>query len=174
MTLEEIKQQYRMIDILNKYSIKVNRAGFACCPFHNEKTPSMKVYEQNFHCFGCGAHGDIINFEEKYNGIDFQSALKLLGGSSENLNFKQKLSIYKSKKDAERKKNQEKRRKEFEKKQKRLERKYKVILSCSLPLSEEWAMAYNKLMIIYNDYANKNSWTDWGGNDFDRWLNWID
>ena len=36
-----------------------------CCPFHNEKTPSFYVYEDGYHCFGCGAHGDAIGFRAK-------------------------------------------------------------------------------------------------------------
>jgi len=45
------------------------------CPFHGEKEPSFTVYEDNFYCFGCGEHGDVIDFVMKKEGIDFKNAL---------------------------------------------------------------------------------------------------
>ena len=135
MTLQEIKQQYRMIDILNKYAIKVNRGGFICCPFHNEKTPSMKIYERSFHCFGCGAHGDVLDFEQKYNNMDFQTAFKMLGGNTKELSFSQKLSIYKSKKNTERKEIVKKKQQEAEAEEVKSIKKYKCILKNAEKLS---------------------------------------
>ena len=60
--------------------IEVNRAGFIKCPFHNEKTPSCKFYkDQNrFHCFGCGADGDVIDFIMESQKVDFITAVKKL------------------------------------------------------------------------------------------------
>src|SRR3982751_5948835 len=46
-----------------------------CCPFHNEKTPSFYVYDDHFHCFGCGAHGDAITFLMRAEGADFPAAV---------------------------------------------------------------------------------------------------
>ena len=55
MTKEEIKSAYSMRDILARYGIQPNRAGFIQCPFHKgDREPSMKIYEKDFHCFGCG------------------------------------------------------------------------------------------------------------------------
>lgn len=48
------------------------------CVFHNEKTPSMKIYEDSFHCFGCGAHGDMIDFVQKKNNCSHREALEFL------------------------------------------------------------------------------------------------
>ncbi len=50
-----------------------------CCPFHNEKTPSFYVYSDHFHCFGCRAHGDAIEFIRKQIGLGFIDTLKWLG-----------------------------------------------------------------------------------------------
>ena len=50
-----------------------------CCPFHNEKTPSFYVYADHFHCFGCRAHGDAIDFIRKQVGLGFIDTLKWLG-----------------------------------------------------------------------------------------------
>src|ERR1700733_13073665 len=54
-----------------------------CCPFHNEKTPSFKVYQDHYHCFGCGAHGDVFDWLEKRQGLEFKDAILHLGGSVE-------------------------------------------------------------------------------------------
>lgn len=74
--VQTIKDRLTMRDVILHYGYKPNRAKFICCPFHNEKTPSMKIYEQDFHCFGCGAHGDIISFVQKLFGLSFPDALK--------------------------------------------------------------------------------------------------
>ncbi len=59
--------------------VKVNHAGFATCPFHVDKTPSMKVDKKNrFHCFSCGFNGDVIDFYMKQNNVDFRTAVTVL------------------------------------------------------------------------------------------------
>lgn len=63
-----------MRQILDVYSFKVNRAGFIPCPFHAEKTPSLKAYSNSFHCFGCGKGGDVIRFVMEMEHCDFQAA----------------------------------------------------------------------------------------------------
>lgn len=64
-----------MKDILNKYNIKSLR-GIFHCPFHNDKTPSAKIYGNKYHCFACGQHGDVIQFVQDYFNIGFVEALK--------------------------------------------------------------------------------------------------
>jgi DNA primase len=66
-------------------SVKLLRAGRewkACCPFHNEKTPSFTVNDDKgfYHCFGCGAHGDAIRFLTDHRGLPFMDAVKELAG----------------------------------------------------------------------------------------------
>ena len=56
---EAVKQSVTTREAAEHYGIRVNRNGMACCPFHNDKTPSMKL-DKRFHCFGCGADGDVI------------------------------------------------------------------------------------------------------------------
>ena len=48
----------------------------ACCPFHNERNPSFKVYEDHYHCFGCGEHGDHVDFVQKLYGVSNIEAAK--------------------------------------------------------------------------------------------------
>ncbi|MBE5866144.1 MAG: DNA primase [Lachnospiraceae bacterium] len=60
------------------YGVKVGRSGMACCPFHPDKHPSMKP-DNRFHCFGCGADGDVINFVERMFGLTpIDAARKLI------------------------------------------------------------------------------------------------
>jgi DNA primase len=68
-------------------SVKLIRAGRewkACCPFHNEKTPSFTVNDDKgfYHCFGCGAHGDAIRFLTENRGLPFMDAVKELAGKA--------------------------------------------------------------------------------------------
>ena len=61
---EAVKQSVSTREAAEFYGIKVSRTGMACCPFHDDKNPSMKV-DQRFHCFGCGADGDVMDFTAK-------------------------------------------------------------------------------------------------------------
>ena len=83
MTKEEIAESVSMRDVLAKYGLAPNRAGFIRCPFHNERTASMKIYPKDFHCFGCGAHGDVFDFVERYENLSFRDAFLALGGTYE-------------------------------------------------------------------------------------------
>lgn len=71
-----VKDSISMNQVLSQYGYKPNRANFICCPFHKEKTPSMKIYKSGFHCFGCGENGDVITFVQKLFNISFVDALK--------------------------------------------------------------------------------------------------
>lgn len=80
MTSEEIKGQYSMMDVINRYGYKANRAGFIPCPFHREKTASLKIYKTSYYCFGCGANGDIFSFIQELEHVEFKEAFYILGG----------------------------------------------------------------------------------------------
>ena len=73
----EIRDRLDTQEVFSNYGLRPNRAGFVCCFLHNEKTPSMKVYKGNggYHCFGCGAHGSVIDFVMQYFGLNFQDAI---------------------------------------------------------------------------------------------------
>ena len=58
-----------MPEVARFYGLEMNRAGMACCPFHDDKTPSFKVYDDHFSCFGCGATGDCTGFVAKLFGL---------------------------------------------------------------------------------------------------------
>ncbi|NCO83471.1 MAG: DNA primase [Nitrospirae bacterium CG_4_10_14_3_um_filter_44_29] len=80
--LDDIKSRIDIVELVSDY-IELKKAGQnyrAACPFHAEKTPSFMVSQskQIFHCFGCGAGGDIFGFVMKYENLNFQEALKML------------------------------------------------------------------------------------------------
>ena len=75
---ETIKQFVTVREAAQMYGIEVNRSGMACCPFHDDKNPSMKLNEEYFYCFGCGATGDVIDFTARlYNLSPREAAEKL-------------------------------------------------------------------------------------------------
>ena len=81
-TIEEIRGHNDIVDVVGSY-LQLKRAGSnfrALCPFHNEKTPSFNVHphRQIFHCFGCGAGGDVFAFVMQYEGVEFMTAAKML------------------------------------------------------------------------------------------------
>lgn len=72
---QNIRQLVPMKEAVEFYGFPVNRTGFISCPFHGEKTPSCKIYETSFNCFGCGAGGDIIDFVRGLYSLDFKAAV---------------------------------------------------------------------------------------------------
>lgn len=80
--IDELLARTNIVDIINS-RVKLKKAGQnyqACCPFHNEKTPSFSVSpkKQFYHCFGCGAHGNVITFLMEYDKMDFVEAIEEL------------------------------------------------------------------------------------------------
>lgn len=84
--VERLKGQLDIVEVIGRY-VQLKRAGKeyeACCPFHSERTPSFTVIPGKgfFHCFGCGAHGDVVGFYQQITGVDFRQALRDLGGDT--------------------------------------------------------------------------------------------
>ena len=80
--LDEIRSRLSLVDYVGK-TVKLTRKGrdfWGCCPFHREKTASFTVSDDKgfYHCFGCGAHGDIFTFEQETNHLSFVDAVKRL------------------------------------------------------------------------------------------------
>lgn len=80
--IDDIKNSNDIVDIISQYVI-LKRSGrnfFGVCPFHREKTPSFSVSpdKQIFHCFGCGAGGNVIHFISKIENVDFKESLEIL------------------------------------------------------------------------------------------------
>ena len=70
---EAVKQSVTTRQAAEHYGIHIGRNGMACCPFHNDKTPSMKL-DRRYHCFGCGADGDVIDFAAALYGLGKKEA----------------------------------------------------------------------------------------------------
>ena len=75
---ELIKQVVRVPEAAAYYGLHVSRNGMACCPFHDDRHPSMKLNERYFYCFGCGATGDVIDLVAKLLGLSSYEAAKKL------------------------------------------------------------------------------------------------
>ncbi|MEO1045089.1 MAG: DNA primase [Pseudomonadota bacterium] len=84
--LDQLRSRITLSSLIGR-SIKIQRAGReykACCPFHNENTPSFTINDQKgfYHCFGCGAHGDAISWMTEHNGLGFMDAVKELASEA--------------------------------------------------------------------------------------------
>lgn len=74
----QIKMAVPVKEAAEYYGLEVNRGNMVCCPFHADRTPSMKLNEDYFYCFGCGAHGDVINLAARLFGLSGYDAAKKL------------------------------------------------------------------------------------------------
>ncbi len=80
--LDELRNRFALSGVIGR-TVKLTRAGRewkACCPFHHEKTPSFTINDEKgfYHCFGCGAHGDVIRFLTDHEGLAFRDAVERL------------------------------------------------------------------------------------------------
>ena len=74
---QEMKERVTARQVAEKYGLKVRQNGMACCPFHNDKHPSMKI-DRNYYCFACGAKGDAVNYVAILFGLSqFEAAKKI-------------------------------------------------------------------------------------------------
>ena len=75
---ENVKAVVTVRQAAEHYGLKVGRGNMACCPFHNDHTPSMKLNEDYFYCFGCGATGDVIDLVAKLFNLSNHEAVQKL------------------------------------------------------------------------------------------------
>ena len=81
--IEEVRSRCDIVELISSYLPELSKRGATykcCCPFHNEKTPSFTVNQERqiYHCFGCGANGDVFSFVQEYDKLDFLSAVQFL------------------------------------------------------------------------------------------------
>ena len=76
---EAVKDSVTTRQAAESYGLQVKHGGMCRCPFHNDKTPSMKV-DKRFHCFGCQADGDVIDFTARLFGLTPKDAAEKLAG----------------------------------------------------------------------------------------------
>lgn len=75
---ETVKTSVNTREAAEHYGIEVNRYGKALCPFHNDRHPSMVVYDDHYHCFACGEHGDVIDLVASLYGLPVYDAANKL------------------------------------------------------------------------------------------------
>lgn len=82
--IDDLSDRLDIVDIIgSRVRLKKSGANYtACCPFHQEKTPSMYIYtdpgNQHYHCFGCGAHGGVVQFVQAFDGLTFPETIEQL------------------------------------------------------------------------------------------------
>ncbi len=97
--VQTIMDRINIVDYIGRY-IQVKKVGknfMAVCPFHNDKGPSLSISQEKglYHCFGCGASGNIINFVMEYENLDFKEAvIKLADEANIDINFSNKYTKY--------------------------------------------------------------------------------
>ena len=87
--LDEIRARHSLAEVIGR-KVRLTKRGreyVAVCPFHNEKTPSFTVSEEKgfFHCFGCGAHGDVIGFVMRFDNLSFPEAVERLATDADDI-----------------------------------------------------------------------------------------
>ena len=93
---DAVKQSVTTRQAAEMYGLKIRRNNMASCPFHNDRTPSMKV-DKRFHCFGCGADGDVIDFVSRIFGISSLEAAQKIA-SDFGISYDVKSAVTKPKK----------------------------------------------------------------------------
>lgn len=133
-------------DAMNAYSPrKISSKGMCCCPIHNESHPSCKVYPNNsFHCFACGANGDVIGLVKSLYSLNYREALDKIAkdfGISEIISEEERRAIEKKQKAEQEKRN-------YELRQKAIVRTYTDKLSDALILSRKKCSYWYKKPIL--------------------------
>ena len=75
---ENVKTSVSVPEAAERYGLDVGRSGMARCAFHDDRHPSMKLYDDHFHCFGCGEHGDVIDLTARLLGLSNYEAARIL------------------------------------------------------------------------------------------------
>lgn len=146
MTKEELKSTYSMKDVIGKYGLFPNRAGFVSCPFHyGDHTASLKIYKDSFYCFGCGASGDIFDFVMRMERCDFKTAFGILGGTYQKPTFSSRLAIYQSQKKMQMREKEKQREEDIKSLNIAKINLLQDFLNKSEPLSNVWCDCYNLL-----------------------------
>ena len=75
---QRVKGAVSVPEAARRYGMQVHRSNMACCPFHNDRTPSLKLNESYYYCFGCQASGDVVNLTAALLGVRNYDAAKAL------------------------------------------------------------------------------------------------
>ena len=136
-----------MNTIISYYGIKSNR-GMCSCPFHEDKSPSMKIYDKSFYCFSCNKTGDLIQFVQYLLGLDFNKAM-------EKINFDLNLNLSKITDKKELKRIQL----QFEQERKRKEQLKQDYIRKMIRATNHYRI-YSDLIKQYQLQINEENWED--------------
>ena len=86
--IDRLRLENPLHDVAADFGVRLEKDGkewIACCPFHQEDTPSFTIFAgkdgaERFNCFGCGERGDVLDFVQRIKGVDLREAVKVLGG----------------------------------------------------------------------------------------------
>lgn len=146
-----------MKEVLARYGVMVNRNNMCCCPIHQERHPSMKVFRDGYKCFACGSAGDIFHFIQEKEHCDFKTAFAILGGtyehhSNETAKVAAQMKFSRKKVQAQRAKQEEKRFRQT---------LMDAIGMCEYwienrePFDDDWVFAQNKILWLWVNYEDK-------------------
>jgi DNA primase len=159
MTVDEIKQQYSMSDILMRYGIKSNGIKKnISCPFHGkDKNPSMQIFQDGYNCYSCGRNGDIFKFVQEMENCSFKDAFLSLGGTYENTktDFFAQQRLEKAKFEQEKRIKAEIRRKKQKRELSTMISYYKSVLSKLEPFSDTWCDCQNHIFYLLYAWEEK-------------------
>lgn len=83
LIFETVKTTITLRQAAEHFSLTMSRNGMTCCPFHDDRHPSLKLNDETFYCFGCGETGDVIDFTAKLCGItNLEAAQKLAAAAA--------------------------------------------------------------------------------------------
>lgn len=159
MTVDEIKQQYSMSDILMRYEIRSNgiRKNISC-PFHGkDKNPSMQIFRDGFKCHTCNANGDVLKFVQLMENCSFKDAYLSLGGTYENTetDFFAKQRLEKAKIEREKRVKAEIRRLRFKHELSSLIAIYRSYLVELEPYSDIWCKCQQNIFYLLYAWEEK-------------------
>lgn len=154
MTSEEIKESVHMPDVIyGMYGIPI-RNNMCRCPFHDDRSPSMRVYDDSAYCFTCGKQWDVFSFVMEHDGLSFKEAFISLGGTYEHSTNKVEAYAIRKKR--------EMRKAELEREKAERKRQYKeisdamLICECGIktfePFSDDWCYYINAQTYIFYVY----------------------
>lgn len=85
---EEVRQTVSLPRAAEHLNLSADRSGKVLCPFHGDRHPSMKLYEDHFYCFSCGEHGDAVKLASRVWGVrPYEAALRLIGTAGKTAPF---------------------------------------------------------------------------------------
>lgn len=112
---DDVKQALNIREVLEYYGVNVDRAGKFVCPFHSDHKPSAGIKNDYFHCFACGAGGDVITFTAKFHGLsNYEACKKLAADFGLSIATEPQTAIDRLRADRERAKRQEEQKKRAE------------------------------------------------------------